>query len=179
MFDRKYPYTTMNDYNLDWIIIQVKKLLDYFDGIDQFATETYVDDAIENLRNQLMILIDLKLNKTDFDNFVYEVRQSLNSIDGAIDRLDDATSENARNIISVYNSLKQYIDDQIYNIEVINPLTGQQQPIQLVLNYMSDLLRADSLTAEEYDDAELTAQAYDLLELTAYTYDNYGKNYIS
>ena len=179
MFDRKYPYTSMNDYNLDWIIIQVKKLLDYFEGIEQFATETYVDDAIESLRNQLMMLIELKVDKADFNNFVYEVRQSLNSIDGAIERLDNATSENARNIVYVYNTLKQYIDDQIYDIEVVNPLTGQTQPVQLVLNYMADLLRADSLTAEEYDDAELTAQAYDLLELTAYTYDNYGKNYIS
>lgn len=174
----KYPYTNFNEYNLDWIIQQVRTLLDYFERIGEYATMEYVDTEIEKLRVSLTALIDLKLDKADFDIFVAEVQQSLSTISSIIRDLQIATQENAQAIIDTYNSLKAYIDDQLIELDVINPLTGQQQPIQLVLNYMADLLRADSLTAEEYDEAELTAAAYDALELTAYMYDNYGKNYI-
>lgn len=174
----KYPYTNFQEYNLDWIILQVKTLLEYFEHIGEYATEEYVDNAISELNTTLRTLIDLKLDKVDFDTFVTEVRSSLNSIVSDINILERATSDNAQAIIDTYNTLKQYIDDQLIELEVINPLTGNIQPIQLVLNYMADLLRSDSLTAQEYDNAELTASAYDNLELTAYVYDNYGKNYI-
>ena len=174
----KYPYTNFQEYNLDWIILQVKTLLEYFEKIGEYATEEYVDDAISKLNTTLRALIDLKLDKIDFDTFVVEVQTSLNSIVNDINVLERSTSENAQAIIDTYNTLKQYIDDQLIELEVVNPLTGNIQPIQLVLNYMADLLRADSLTAQEYDNAELTASAYDNLELTAYVFDNYGKNYI-
>ena len=174
----KYPYTSFQEYNLDWIILQVKTLLEYFEKIGEYATQEYVDDAISKLNITLRGLIDLKLDKVDFDTFVIEVRTSLNSIVNDINSLERATTENAQAIIDTYNTLKNYIDEQLIDLQVVNPLTGQIQPIQLVLNYMADLLRADSLTAEEYDDAELTASQYDALELTAYVYDNYGKNYI-
>ena len=174
----KYPYTNFQEYNLDWIILQVKTLLEYFEKIGEYATEEYVDNAVSELNTTLRALIDLKLDKVDFDTFVLEVQTSLNSIVNDINVLERSTAENAQAIIDTYNTLKQYIDDQLIDLQVINPLTGNVQPIQLVLNYMADLLRADSLTAQEYDSAELTASAYDNLELTAYVYDNYGKNYI-
>ena len=174
----KYPYTNFQEYNLDWIILQVKTLLEYFEKIGEYATEEYVDNAISELNTTLRALINLKLDKVDFDTFVVEVQTSLNSIVNDINVLERSTAENTQAIIDTYNTLKQYIDDQLIELQVINPLTGNIQPIQLVLNYMADLLRADSLTAQEYDSAELTATAYDNLELTAYVYDNYGKNYI-
>lgn len=174
----KYPYTNFQEYNLDWIILQVKTLLEYFEHIEEYATEEYVDNAISELNTTLRALIDLKLDKVDFDTFVSEVQLSLSNLESIIRDLQLATQENAQAIIDTYNTLKRYIDDQLIDLQVINPLTGNVQPIQLVLNYMADLLRADSLTAQEYDSAELTASAYDNLELTAYVYDNYGKNYI-
>lgn len=174
----KYPYTSYQEYNLDWIILQVKTLLEYFEHIGEYATEEYVNNAISELNTTLRALIDLKVDKVDFNTFVSEVQLSLATLDGIIRDLQLATQENAQAIIDTYNTLKKYIDEQLIDLQVVNPLTGQIQPIQLVLNYMADLLRADSLTAEEYDDAELTASQYDALELTAYVYDNYGKNYI-
>ena len=81
-------------------------------------------------------------------------------------------------VFSTKEKAEEYIDSQLIELEVINPLTGNKQPIQQVLNYMADLLRSESLTAQEYDQALLTAQDYDNLQLTAYVYDNYGKNYI-
>lgn len=178
VFTYKYPMTDFNEYNLDWVISETKRLIEYFEGLDEFATKSYVDENIAKLKAELTTLINLKVNKADYDLFVYEVRQSLNSIADTIRNLETAVTENAQAIIDVYNELKAYIDNQIIDLQVINPMTGIVQPIQTVLNYMADLLRSDALTAQEYDAAQLTASAYDALQLTAYIYDNFGKNYI-
>lgn len=178
-FFHNYPYTDFHELNLDWCIVNIKKLLNYFEGLDELATITYVDESIEALRVALQAAIDLKLNKSDFDTFVYELQISLNSMVNDIHALEYATSQNAQAIIDTYNNLKNYIDSQLIDLEVINPMTGESEPIQLVLNYMANLLRDNALTAAEYDGADLTATAYDTLQLTAYNYDNYGKNYIT
>lgn len=164
---------------------KVNELIEYFNGQEAFATEEWVLEQIaackaelETRLKKMDALIDTKLDKATFETFVAELQVSINSMAGQIRYLEEATAQNAANIIETYNSLKRYIDDQLIELEVVNPMTGVVQPIQLVLNYMADLLRADSLTAGEYDAAELTAAAYDALQLTAYTYDNYGKNYI-
>lgn len=190
MFLEKYPYTDFNEYNLDWIIINIKKLLNYFEGPDQLATVKYVDEQIAAAKDILEAMIsDLddavsnlenkKLDKSDFNAFLIELQISLNSITGNIETLRQATAANAQAIIKTYNDLKNYIDSQLIDLQVINPLTGESEPIQLVLNYMANMLRDDALTATEYDSAELTATAYDALDLTAYDYDNFGKNYIT
>lgn len=181
-----YPYTDFHELNLDWCIENIKKLLAYFEGLDRLATVEYVDEEIRKTKEEirkaeetLQALIDLKVDKTTFNEFVSEVQISLESIAGNIRTLQLAVADNAQAIIDTYNNLKNYIDSQLIDLEVINPMTGQTQPIQLVLNYMADLLRSDALTAQEYDSAELTAEDYDGLELTAYVYDNYGRNYIT
>lgn len=179
MFIEKYPYTDFNEFNLDFILREVKRLMEYFEGIQGFATIDYVDEELQKLNDKLVLMIGQKLDKATYDTFVIEVSSSLNSMANAIELLEAATAQNARDIVDTYNTLKSYIDSQIYNITVVNPLTGLLQPIQLVLNDMANLLRGDALTAAEYDAYELTASAYDALLLTAYDYDNYGKNYIS
>lgn len=178
-FFHNYPYTDFHELNLDWCIVNIKKLLNYFEGLDELATITYVDESIAALRTALQAAIDLKLDKADFDTFVYELQISLNSIVNDIHALEHATAQNAQAIIDTYNNLKNYIDSQLIDLEVINPMTGESEPIQLVLNYMANLLRQNALTASEYDGADLTATAYDALQLTAYNYDNYGKDYIT
>lgn len=179
MFIEKYPYTDFNEFNLDFILREVKRLMEYFEGIQGFATIDYVDEELQKLHDELVIMIDTKVDKTTYNSFVLEVQTSLNSIAHAIELLETATAQNARDIVDTYNTLKAYIDNQIYNIMVINPMNGLQQPLQLVLNDMANLLRVDALTATEYDGFQKTATAYDALDLTAYNYDNFGKNYIS
>ena len=181
-FFHNYPYTDFHELNLDWCIENIQKLLTYFEGLSKLATVEYVDTEIAKAKAACEALItdleERKLDKTTFNTFVSEVQTSLNSIVNDINMLERETAANAQSIIDTYNELKDYIDSQLIDLQVINPLTGIEQPIQLVLNYMADLLRSDSLTAQEYDAAQLTAQAYDALQLTAYVYDNYGKNYI-
>lgn len=178
----KYPYTDFNEYNLDWIILTLKKLLDYFESISTYATETYVDDAIAalklSLENELLPMINSKVDNLAFNQFVSEVQQSLFSIQGAVQQLQQESAANAAAIISTYNTLKAYIDDAVFNLTMINPFTGQQEPMQLILNYIANLMRGDALTATAYDAKLLTATAYDGYQLTAYNYDNYGATYL-
>lgn len=182
-FFHNYPYTDFHELNLDWCIVNIKKLLNYFEGLDELATVTYVNEQIAAAKAVLESLIadleEKKLDKTEFNSFLRELQVSLNSITGNIETLQLATAANAKAIIDTYNTLKSYIDSQLIELKVINPMTGESEPIQLVLNYMANLLRDEALTASEYDAAELTATAYDALLLTAYDFDNFGKNYIT
>ena len=182
-FFHNYPYTDFHELNLDWCIENIQKLLTYFEGLSKIATVEYVDTEVAKAKAACEALIadleERKLDKTTFNTFVFEVQTSLNSIVNDINILEHETAANAQAIIDTYNNLKAYIDSQLIDLEVINPMTGESEPIQLVLNYMANLLRDNALTASEYDGAELTATAYDALQLTAYNYDNYGKDYIT
>ena len=167
------------------LIYKVNEVISYFDSIEGFATVEYVDGQIENVlatlqgvKTELQAAIALKLDKTEFNEFVTEIQTSLNSIAGEIASLEHATQLNAAAIVASYNELKQYIDNQLIDLQVINPFTGEADSVQDVLNYMSNLLRTEALTAADYDGAELTATAYDALDLTCVEYDNDGKTYI-
>lgn len=179
MFINNYPYTDFNELNLDWILKTVKELSEKIEEYEGFATEDFVIDQINALNSELIAIINTKVDYDEFSTFVSEVQTSLNSFTSIIETLDTRVNENAQAIVDTYNELKTYIDEQVIDLQLINPFTGQSEPAQSVINYMANLMRSDSLTAEEYDNAQLTASAYDLLELTAYMYDNYGKQYIN
>lgn len=179
MFINNYPYTDFNELNLDWILKTVKELSEKIEEYEDFATEEFVLDQINALNSELIALINTKVDYDEYNTFVSEVQTSLNSFSSIINTLDTRVNENAQAIVDTYNELKAYIDEQVIDLQLINPFTGQSEPAQSVINYMANLMRSDSLTAEEYDNAQLTASTYDLLELTAYMYDNYGKQYIN
>ena len=179
MFINEYPYTDFNELNLDWILKKVKELAETVAEYEGLASEEYVQEQIAALNSELTALINTKVDSSEYNNFVAEVQLSLTSIGDAIEQLQSDTTANAQAIIDTYNELKAYIDEQVIDLQLINPFTGLTENAQAVINYMANLIRSDSLTAEEYDNAQLTAQAYDLLQLTAYQYDNYGKQYIS
>ena len=69
-----------------------------------------------------------------------------------------------------------YKDPDLY---MINPFTGEYDPIKTVINYLAGLHKAESYTAIEYDALELDADTYDAFECTAYNYDWFGKLYIT
>ena len=69
-----------------------------------------------------------------------------------------------------------YKDPDLY---MINPFTGEYDPVKTVINYLAGLHKAESFTATEYDALELDADTYDAFECTAYNYDWFGKLYIT
>ena len=165
---------------------KINELIDYFNSLGQFATEEYVNAKIAEVlaqraadKAELEAAISLKLDRVEFQNFLAELQLSLNSITENMELIREQVNANTQQIEYNFNWLKDYIDNQLIDLEVINPFTGQTQPIQTVLNYISDMLKQNALTAGEYDAAQLTAAAYDALQLTAINYDINGKDYIS
>lgn len=165
---------------------KINELIDYFNSLGEFATESYVQEKIAEVLAQLAAdkaeieaAIALKLDRTEFSTFLAELQLSLNSITENMELIRLQVNANTQQIEYNFNWLKDYIDNQLIDLEVINPFTGQTQPIQTVLNYLSDMLKQNALTAGEYDAAQLTAAAYDALQLTAINYDINGKDYIN
>lgn len=168
------------------VMEKINELIDYFNTLGEFATEEYVNQriaevmaALEAAKTEIYAAMALKLDRAEFETFLGELQLSLNSITEQIDLIRLQVNANTAQIEYNFNWLKNYIDTQLIDLEVINPFTGQVQPIQTVINYLADLQKQNALTAAEYDAAELTASAYDALQLTAIAYDIDGKNYIS
>lgn len=168
------------------VMEKINELIDYFNTLGEFATEEYVNQriaevmaALEAAKTQIYAAMALKLDRAEFETFLGELQLSLNSITEQIDLIRLQVNANTAQIEYNFSWLKNYIDTQLIDLEVINPFTGQVQPIQTVINYLADLQKQNALTAAEYDAAELTASAYDALQLTAIAYDIDGKNYIS
>ena len=61
-------------------------------------------------------------------------------------------------------------------IKVYDSSTGQLENLQVVIDNLFNLSRADAITASEYDALALTATSYDAYELTASQYDNNAKS---
>lgn len=78
---------------------------------------------------------------------------------------------------AVASQLEQEIQDiSIGQIIILDPTTGMNSPLQIVIDNLYSAARSDALTATEYDTLELTATAYDAYELTASEYDQSAKS---
>ena len=78
---------------------------------------------------------------------------------------------------AVASQLEQEIQDiSIGQIIILDPTTGMNSPLQIVIDNLYSAARSDALTATEYDALELTATAYDAYELTASEYDQSAKS---
>lgn len=111
-----------------------------------------------------------------------EVRQWLSSLESQLNRQYFNLSGDIK---AHYDLSKAYTDSKIQalidsipdltTVNVFNPVKGYVTSIQIAIDDLYDLCRADALTAREYDDLGLTASEYDALELTALEYDLYGR----
>ena len=140
-----------------------------------------------------------KLSRELSDELYSQLQEALSVINanlGSISsRLDNLKTEVIRNRIEAHSETiayyamgKQYTDDKIQalidslpkiiTIDVFNPVKGRITNIQIAINDLYDLGRANGLTAIEYDTIGITASEYDALELTAIEYDQYGKYYL-
>ncbi len=128
--------------------------------ITQFETD--VQTEFEQLENQLKQTIDQRL---------ISIRNELNALLLAY-----------RNESRAYTDTKtQEIQEEIDNIligEIVihDPTTGQDAPLQTVINNVYDSTRTDAISASEYDGLQLTATTYDGYEITAFNYDQFAKS---
>ena len=130
--------------------------------------------------------------KTEMSNFEAEINQKIEDINELLAQYD-IKIERIRNELYTYVNgeivnLRNYVDTQdnllnekirqieIGNIKIFDPTTGLYSPLQIVIDNLYDMNRANALTASEYDALELSATAYDGYDLTAREYDINGKS---
>ena len=170
------------------LIPQINDLTtNYDDLIKAFAElKDYVDEFLrdyEDLKTQfqeLKIYVDAQVIAMRAETRE-TIRVSLNAFREEILGLMEDYDQTWQLKIDQYNAeLNERIDDiEAGLIIMTNPVTGQLDTIQNVINSIYDLTRTQALTAKEYDDLELTAKTYDDYEITALAYDTLGKNILS
>lgn len=105
------------------------------------------------------------------DKRVSEIQRSITGIWEGLSEYKEGVDEMLRVQL---NNMYTYIDERIQSITrlyVTNPITGEFEDIQKVLDmFVSYLTAGLGLTAQEYDDLQLTAFEYDSMHITAINY---------
>lgn len=111
--------------------------------------------------------------KTDIENWKNSTIQNFGSIvNGLTDDLQKVNTRLDTDLVNISDYLKTYIDEifgykNIYY--VVNPVTGQVQDIDTVLEFLYDVT-TNALTVQEYDELKLTVDEYENLHYTAIEY---------
>ena len=169
------------------LIDKINELIVYV-GTLEGASKVYTDEQIALLRSELTTQIDS----------VYSYAQSINvnltaligttktKITNAYTALIDSNIATVNSRITTevatlngrityeIEVLKDYIDNQIIDLKVMSPVSGEILPIQTVINQLADLMKVDAFTATAYDALEMTATYYDGKEIQAIDYDFRG-----
>ena len=115
-----------------------------------------------------------KASKVELNSAISELNESLRAL-----------------INQEYDVLKEYVDTQdenlqyqidhfdVGNITILDPTTGLQSPIQVVVDNIYDQTRDDGISASEFDALQLTANDFDEKELTAFNFDQHAKTLLS
>lgn len=160
------------------LISQVNALAERVNNLQEdFLKEAnkYTDEQIDLLR----IEIDTKLKEyedtlNDFNNQITKMYIEINKLYSTFDKHKKDIDEE---LVFMEGRLKQYID-MISNEKlpwVYNPITGEFQDLQTVLDYMAKYCNPNGLTAIEYDSMGLTADGYSELQVSAYEYSRSGR----
>jgi DNA repair exonuclease SbcCD ATPase subunit len=160
-----------------------------------------LNDAI-TLLNQVKEEVDnIDINFEEIEESINSLSEELNSVKERVTLLEEnkASKEELSNAINTldaelkalinqeYSILKDYVDTQdeylqyqidhfdIGNITLLDPTTGLQSSIQVVIDNIYDQTRTDGITAAEFDALQLTATGFDEKEITAFNFDQHGK----
>lgn len=173
-----------------------KKIEEFTQYVDEIIDEK-INLKLKALTSRVTILeIEMKQVEEELDNVNLRVDEIVKDIINLGIRIDQVRVELKTDIAEVYielgkykesiddiiqieiNKLIAYIDEHVTKLDrldVVNPITGEYENIQNVLDDIVDaLLSGFGLTAKEYDDLELTALQYDKLVITAIQYSVRG-----
>lgn len=158
---REYPYTNLQDLNLDWILRKMKEVQKNLDDLLETAIAEATANAIEYLNTQLGRI------EAEFA----EVERQFALLENDVDALNDAFNRFTVNINNQFNALKGYVDDALTaqqlqmqlmisqnneyllsqmetylaQIKVINYFTGEKTSIQDMFNYLAGLHLTDAI----------------------------------
>lgn len=185
MFWNKYPYTDLQNLNLDYILAKMKELETQLDGILAEAirqatknAEAYVDDKLSDVMaqfNQLKNDVNALSNQFDgletaFNAFTVLVDGKIEAIQNIIDsRIAGVNARTDALIASNNEFLLAEMGRYLNQITVTNYFTGLDTTIQDMFNYLAMLHLNDSIT---YATMAQRAKTYTYLVNLNMTYTN-------
>lgn len=185
MFWNKYPYTDLQNLNLDYILAKMKELESQLDGILAEAirqatenAEAYVDEKLADVIaqfNQLKAAVDALSDQFDgletaFNAFTALVDRKIEVIQNTLDsRIAGVNARTDALIASNNEFLLAEMGRYLNQITVTNYFTGLDTTIQDMFNYLAMLHLNDSIT---YATMAQRAKTYTYLVNLNMTYTN-------
>lgn len=193
-FFHEFPYTNMEELNLDWVISQLKKVSENLDTLEERvkaaaieAATTYVNERLqevyeefnelENTVSELRVYFDDRIAdlNTQYNGFIRQVQNQITLMTQRIDNfrteLDAAIiGVNARTDQAIAQNNEYIIErvsEGLVDLRVINPFTGTSVTLQDMFNTLAGYHLGSGLTAGVMAERALTAQEFVDLEITA------------
>lgn len=118
-------------------------------------------------------------SKSYTDEQINKISESFNNSIVILTKYVQTSNEQTRAyVVGQIEILKQWIEKQAVTGLVINPITGNLDNIQNVLNMYYNVFNYYALSCIEYDTLGLTCDIYDNKNLTCIMYDYQGKKYL-
>lgn len=191
-----YPYTDLNELNLDWLIQKMKDLDHRIDGLhDELKAELETELTVY-VNNRLAVTeAKFEVLKADVEHELGVIEDNFDLLRGQFRDLDQAMTDyidyingriadiqaeitadiagvNARTdalIASNNEYLLSQMETYLSRIKVINYFTGEQVSIQDMFNYLAGLHLTDAI---DYDTMALRAKTYTEFANMNITYTN-------
>ena len=186
MFNHDYPYTNLNEINLDYVLKQIKIFRDELNTLGEVVynrvmaeVQPQIDDIVRQF-NTLAGSFDVF--KTEVRNsqlaFEQEVNQQIAALEREFQQVQDRLAvmvEQVKTYSDVQNeNLYNQIVDDINNgvigvgdVKVINYITGEEMTVRQMLNYLCMFHLTNPIT---YTQLALKAIDYDSLAALNLTY---------
>lgn len=179
----KYPHTSFEEINLDYILkrireieVQIATIKEEIEGeIFEWVQEQIqpIEDELQSLINEVTSLENTVTETLEaYDARITAIQQSLNNQIAAIEReLQDAvTALNAltdtkieQNNIWLLNQISENVGDLF---QVLNPFTGTMMPIQEMIDYLSAFHIVDGIDYSEMNTRALTYAVWNGLAMS-------------
>lgn len=181
----QFPYSNMQNANLDWVLQEIKKVQTLIDEMGSFTTAAnkYTDAKVaealqtvsrdlDSLEQQLTVyvdsadnVLDTKINNTN--TVVESNKAELNSrIDSVYASLENLIKSNNEYLLGELSS-------GLSNIRVTNYFTGEQIPIQAMFDVLAKFHATGAISYAELADRNKT---YDQLAAYDCTYSELAVN---
>ena len=180
----KYPHTSFEEINLDYILkrieqieIQIKTIKEEIEGEIFDWVQEQIAPIEEELNKLIADVTSLEKNVTDtleaYDKRIDDIQTALDAQIAQIkkDLIDSINAVNAltdtkieQNNIWLLNQISENVGDLF---QVLNPFTGTMMPIQEMIDYLSAFHIVDGI---DYDTMNLRALTYSVWNGLSMTY---------
>lgn len=186
---REYPYTSLQDLNLDWILRKMKEVQKNLDDL--------LEKAIEEATAAAKAYVDEQLGQV-YSDFA-TLQSNFNTLNNNVVALNNAFNAFTANINAQMTALRKYVDDSLSaqqlqmqlmisqnneyllsqmetyltQIKVINYFTGEKVSIQDMFNYLAGLHLQNAIN---YTTMATRAKTYNQFAALNMTYTDLALN---